>query len=62
MAFLFPGREKANGSCDNFDAFPAMHKKLAYRFVGQPLCSEACRVRVVGVAFLFPRREPQCNW
>ena len=21
-AFLFPGWERANGSCDNFDAFP----------------------------------------
>ena len=21
VAFLFPGRERANGSCDNFDAY-----------------------------------------
>ena len=21
VAFLFPGREKGNGSCDNFDAY-----------------------------------------
>ena len=23
VAFLYPGRERANGSCDNFDAFPS---------------------------------------
>ena len=23
MAFLFPGRERTNGSCYNFDAFPS---------------------------------------
>ena len=67
VAFLFPGRERANGSCDNFDAwhkikdclpavsFPArvVVQKALYRFVGA-LVSE---VRVVGVAFLFPGRE-----
>ena len=23
VAYLFPGQERANGSCDNFNAFPS---------------------------------------
>ena len=29
VAFLFPGRERANGSCDNFDAYATIKDCLS---------------------------------
>ena len=29
VVFLFPGQERANGSCDNFDAFPSGQSAVA---------------------------------
>ena len=29
VVFLFPERERANGSCDNFDALPTGHSAVA---------------------------------